>query len=62
MGLISEMLLNVMLDNKKCMCECKEYKELASTGKVTKKCQSCDIYPGIFRTAVRKIEEDIALK
>lgn len=62
MGLIVENLLSIMMDDKECMCACKEYKEIASSGKITKKCQACSRYPSIFKRAIRKIEEDIALK
>lgn len=50
------------MENKECMCNCREYKEISSTGRITKKCQACKIYPGMFKTVVRKLEEEIALK
>lgn len=62
MSLVVEKLLQEMMENKNCMCDCREYKEIASTGRITKKCQGCSDYPGMFKNAVKKIEEEIVLK
>ena len=62
MGLFVQKILQEMMENKKCMCNCREYKEIASTGRITKKCLCCPDYTGIYKTVVKKIEEEIALK
>ena len=59
MSLVAQILLQEMMDRKECMTECNEYKKLASTGNITKKCQACPTYSVVFKRAIGKLQEEI---
>lgn len=62
MGLVFDMVLQEMLEQKECMCGCKEYKKNLYAKNITPACQSCKIYKDVFFRVLSRLQNNIAVK
>ncbi len=59
MGIVTEEVLNQMMNHKECMKVCPWYRVNRSQNSICKSCRKCKKYPHILADALAKIDADM---